>query len=144
MSATITIHTQSTNDDYNNNQIYKKHKCWLQSKSDGEKDEFSKHFWKWTVSLCILDQMVVHSISGIEPQSCTITICSWSLISKGMLPIGIGSYTGNFESTTICWWEQASEWNVHMDKFWHVLWTWASQCNITNRAYLVLEFLSYG
>ena len=62
MITTITIHTPITNDDYNLNKIYKKHKCWLQSTSDHEKDEFSKHFWKWTVNLCVLDQMVGHSM----------------------------------------------------------------------------------
>ena len=53
MITTTIIHTQSTNDDYNNNHAYtkytrwlqqqsniQKNKCWLQSKSAGEKDEF--------------------------------------------------------------------------------------------------------
>ena len=38
-----TIHTQCTNDECNNNNTCTMHKCWLQTKSDGEKDEFSKH-----------------------------------------------------------------------------------------------------
>ena len=75
MSTTITIHTQCTNNDYNNNHTHTKHrrwlqqqsnipkhKCWLQSESDGENGEFWKHFWKWTFNLCVLDQMVSHSM----------------------------------------------------------------------------------
>ena len=60
--CTTIIHTQCTNDDYNNNHTYIVHKQWLQPKSTGEKGEFSKHFWKWTVNLCVLDQMVGHSM----------------------------------------------------------------------------------
>ena len=62
MITTTAIHTQYTNDDYNNNHTYIVHKQWLQSKSSSEKDEFSKHFSKSIVNLYVLDQMVGHSM----------------------------------------------------------------------------------
>ena len=38
------------------------YKYVLQLKSDGEQDEFSMQFWKWTMNLYVLGQMVGHSM----------------------------------------------------------------------------------
>ena len=38
------MYAQSTNTDYNNNYAHTTHKYLLQFRSDGEKDEFLKHF----------------------------------------------------------------------------------------------------
>ena len=57
-------YTKNTSDDYNNNHTYAQvlittttthtqHKYLLQFRSDGEKDEFLKHFRKWRVNLCV-------------------------------------------------------------------------------------------
>ena len=65
MITTITVYTQCTNDDYNNNHTHKAqmmitttikytktHKCWL-CKSDGEKMSFQGTLKVGSESLCI-------------------------------------------------------------------------------------------
>ena len=97
MITTTTIHTQWTNNSCKNNHTYIVHKQWLQSKSVGEKDEFSKHFWKWTVNFCL--RWNGRSI---------VVLVEWSLISKGTLLTYLGFYIGNCKSATVCQWMQAS------------------------------------
>ena len=117
MIITIIIHAQYT-------------KCWFQSMSDGDKDEHSKHFWKRTVNLCVLYQMVAHSMSLILENQSNTAHRSWFLHRQ----------LWEYDYLTILWY-----WYVNSDRttdnalvlMWIVieqptmLWYWCVNCETT-------------